>query len=161
MTKILFRFFVENQDLVTFLKKQNEFTSFIIKVLEDYRTGKLVTVGKLELDVKIKEQRLKKLTAEALIKELELKYWQTFHKTPTFAASIAIKDNVSNEKPLRNFSEKELAEFLNHVKFSREFEGYKIVCRYCPEIIFKADRLEAINQMATHLTNHGKMILAK
>lgn len=160
--KTLFRFFVENTDLVTFLRKQGEFTSWIIKLLEDYRGGKLVTVGKMEIEVKIKEQRLKKLTAEASIKELELKYWQTFHKTPTFQSHLAIKENISNKNSFRELTEQEINLIVKLITLENTFDGWRVTCLDCRLEVSYKDRLEALNEAARHLSAvHGKKILAK
>ncbi len=87
----------EETDLSEFLDSQQNFTSFIKKLLNDYRIGGLTREDesdlkrkKLQVDIKFKEVMIK-------IKEQELLYNKTFENPPSYSAKKAMKIGIENQ----------------------------------------------------------------
>jgi len=87
----------EETDLQDFLDAQQNFTSFIKKLLNDYKIGELTREDeqdlkrkKLQVDIKFKEVMIK-------IKEKELLYSKTFANTPSSQAKRSMKIGIENQ----------------------------------------------------------------
>jgi len=96
--KIPFYFYSDNQKLIEFLKSKPKLSSFLENIVLKYFNGELVEITKLEIDMKIREEKLKKLIAERKIKEWEALHLETFDKTPSSTANKAMKEQAAKEK---------------------------------------------------------------
>ena len=113
-----------------------------------------------ELDIQLKQQRLKKLTAEANIKEWEWKHIETFAKTPSYQGEKAIKERASNEKSFRELTQQEIDVIVKHISLENTFDGIRVTCKHCKLPTTYNDRLEALHDSARHLSAvHGQKVL--
>jgi len=177
MSKSDFHLRIIDPEDIEFLKAKPDLTFFLREVINDLRTGKL-NYSEKNVDADTKIQRLRKLRAEATIKELELKYMQNFGYSPSSQGKSAIKTNVytnipnifendSEENSLekdpahhRELTNEELNEFVKLITLEPADTGFKITCLICKNIFHYRFRLEAIFEANRHLNAiHGKKFL--
>jgi len=164
--------FIDPED-IEFLKEKPNVTFFLREIISDYRTGKL-NYSEKNLDADTKIQRLRKLRAEASIKELELSYMQNFGNYPSSKGKTAIKTNVYENVQLdeienslekdpehhRELTTEETNEFVKHITLEPSDSGFKITCLECRNVFHYRFRLEAIFEANRHLNSiHGKKFL--
>jgi len=93
-----FFFSTNNEKLIEFLQSKPNVSAFIKEIITKFFEGDLIEITKLEIDMKIREEKLKKLTAERKIKEWEALHLETFDKTPSSTANKAMKEQAAKEK---------------------------------------------------------------
>jgi len=96
--KTPFHFYSDSEKLIEFLKSKSNISLFIENIMTKYFNGELIEITRLEIDMKIREEKLKKLTAERKIKEWEALHLETFEKTPSSGAKKAMKEQANKEK---------------------------------------------------------------
>lgn len=116
------------------------------------------------LDLKQRKEiaQVRKLEAEAKIREWEVIHLDTFAKTPSYSAKKAIKNKALSENSLRELTENEIDEIVKHITLENTFDGFRITCKHCRLETYYNDRLEALHEAARHLSAiHGEKILQK
>lgn len=116
------------------------------------------------LDLKQRKEiaQVKKLEAEAKIKEWEVIHLDTFGKTPSYSADKAIKNKALSEKSLRELTNSEIDLIVKHIALENTFDGWKITCMHCKNQTSYIDRLEGLHDAARHLSAvHGHKVLQK
>ena len=96
--KTPFTFYSDNEKLIEFLKSKSKISIFLEEIITKFFEGDLIEITRLEIDMKIREEKLKKLTAERKIKEWEALHLETFDKTPSSTANKAMKEQAAKEK---------------------------------------------------------------
>jgi len=99
LVKKQYRFWTTDEDLELqeWLESFENLSKEIKSIIDQFRKGELVVSNKEDL-VKRKlkaDIRLKELSGD--LKEKELLYYETFHKTPTFGAHKAMKISIDNQ----------------------------------------------------------------
>jgi len=99
LAKKQYRFWVFPSELEfqEWLNSMENLSGDIRKILNDFRLGKLVTPTDEDLIKRklLADIRLKELSGD--LKEKELLYYETFHKTPTFQGKKAMKIGIENQ----------------------------------------------------------------
>ncbi len=107
-----------------------------------------------DLDTRIKEQKLRKLTAEATIKEYEVQHIETFEKPPSSQAETAIKTRVHNETESKNL--------LRFITIENNVSGFKGICDFCKWETVETTTEKTQKELSRHLTAvHSKEILKR
>ncbi len=169
MTKLNFHLIILDPDDIEFLKTKPNLTFFLREIINDFRTGKL-NYSEKNVDAETKIVKLRKLKAEATIKELELKYMQNFGNYPSSRGKTAIKTRIysdssivnenNSEKNYREMTPEETNEFAKLISLQIREEGYEITCLLCRMVISYEERLEAVFEANRHLVSiHGKKFL--
>ena len=149
---------IKDEEIQNKIDTQENITQFLKKIITDFFNGDLVPSNEENLDREIKKQKLRKLTAEATIKEREAKYIENFDSIPSPQAKQAIKTNVSKE--FRELNETELNNFAKVISLVPVDDGHKVTCLKCRNQFTLKDRLEAIHEAIRHLSSiHGAQIL--
>lgn len=157
-----YSFRTSDEILIKYLEKYSNKNDAIKDILEKFANGDLVSKSDKELDIQLKQQRLKKLTAEANIKKWEWEHIETFAKTPTYQGEKAIKERASNEKSFRELTQQEIDVIVKHISLENTFDGIKVTCKHCRIKTTYNDRLEALHDATRHLSAvHGQKILQK
>ena len=149
---------IKDEEIQLKIDTQENITQFLKKIITDFFNGDLVPSNEENLDREIKKQKLRKLTAEATIKEREAKYIENFDSIPSPQAKEAIRTNVS--KQFRELTDAELDNFAKVISLQNSYDGFQVTCLKCRNKFERKDRLEAIHEAIRHLSAvHGAQIL--
>jgi len=153
-------------NLRNYLESKSNISEFLKKLVNDFRTGKLIESKsidlqrkKLEVDIRYKEIMIK-------IKEKELIYNETFDETPSSRAKIAIKTAVNTEtfnppeeKKLNEIVKMNWNRFIDSLKQNSKGEWIS-TCKFCSTGFILPTKEQAINRFKIHLEeNHAESVL--
>ena len=151
-------------ELIDFIFAHSNVTQFIKDLIDDFRKGKLVKIDelhkkKLETDIRYKEIMIK-------IKEKELNYNETFHKTPSSQAKIAIKTAINTEsyeppeeKKINQIIKNNWNKFVNTLKQDSKGE-WVLTCKLCNTGFILPTKEQSINRFKIHLLEtHNERVL--
>ena len=156
----------DDQDLEQFLESKLSINDFLKKLVNDFRTGKIVDSKnldlhrkKLEVDIRYKEIMIK-------IKEKELLFDQTFDKTPSSQAQKAIKVGVNTEsyeppeeKQIKDVIQNNWNKFVESIIKNPKNE-WTLTCHLCSTGFILPTREQAIERFKTHLLEtHNERVL--
>ena len=133
---------ISDQNLIDFIESKPERAEFIRSVIDDLRTGKLIYSNENSIDLETKKQKLRKLTAEAGIKEHELKYWDNFNDPPSPQAKKAITERALTKQQIFNVKDR--------IALRWDLDRFIATCPFCRNKFEYITENQAITDMARH-----------
>lgn len=163
MTRRLFRFFLDDEELAKWLDSQKEFSQFAIETLNKVRLGELVPIHQLsetkELDTEYKKLRNKNLDLDIQLKEKKLTYMGVFHSEPSSAAIQAMSKGIE-QRELNQSEYENVKKFITIRKDSFNQSKWIGKCDLCKEGETYDTYKEMIDDMIRHLTTeHAKKVM--
>jgi len=156
----------KDDDNDKFLLSKISVSDFLLNLVNDFRTGKLIQSKnldlqrkKLEVDIRYKEIMIK-------IKEKELNFSETFDKTPSSQAKTAIKVAVDTqgyeppeEKKIKEMIENNWNRFVETLKQNPKGE-WIATCKLCSTGFILPTQATAIMRFKQHLeqTHYEKVL---
>lgn len=149
-------YYPRDEKAKNWIEVQSNQSEAIENLINEKLGGKPITDPEHELDLETKKQKLRKLTAEASIKEKELAHWDTFGTSPSPQARNAITQSVTE----RGLTKQEIYNVKSKIALRWDIDRFKATCPFCRNPFTYPTENEAVADMARHFeAMHSKVAL--